>query len=619
GAARDNIYSPSAYVDSEKLKFEQDEDILEKLPKKIIQREDLELKYSSSKNRIRIKHEYHSKEELKTSADIPSRLVPIRLDLEIDGVKLRDAFTWNLNESLISPEEFAEMLSSDIDSSLATQFIPLIAKSIREQCATMGGAVFHSDDSQSVNAVSNLKITEDKIFFTPDDDQNCKDTNKESCWLREQNEALMQIQEECNDIRIVVKLDLNVGSLLLRDTFEWPLFGAHISPEEFAQKLTSDLGIGGEFAPTIAHSIREQVCLARLNFESAAPAPPLQNRPFRNEINVALNDQEWEPELRELTVSELEKIAKEKDRRNRRLRRSHRIRGTSIQFDHSPQTFQPYPTMSKVPYRNYVPTAEEQEIFSQIGFSSNNSSMAMPQAAPAALSDGYQSQRNICGISEYPSYYSNPGLTNETTTISPHLIHSPSPNIYSPNSNSLMYPSPLSATYPMIMPSNLRSSFPAYQTGQFSNQSRVQQSFNTKRALKPPPIDTALVQRQIGLMRRTQESCGVFISPVSTGNGNKSSEWVQSNRNYVSPPKKHRGFGASATPFNADGSVDVGGHLNLDKSGNADGVYCPVHSLQLFEKGHLDPRHCVMPAVFGTVNMEVCRKNDIMNTKENDV
>lgn len=30
-------------------------------------------------------------------AEAPVKLVPIRLDVELDGVKLRDQFTWNLN------------------------------------------------------------------------------------------------------------------------------------------------------------------------------------------------------------------------------------------------------------------------------------------------------------------------------------------------------------------------------------------------------------------------------------------------------------------------------------------------------------------------------------------
>ena len=37
----------------------------------------------------------------------PEVLVPIRLDMEIEGHKLRDTFTWNKNEQLITPEQFA--------------------------------------------------------------------------------------------------------------------------------------------------------------------------------------------------------------------------------------------------------------------------------------------------------------------------------------------------------------------------------------------------------------------------------------------------------------------------------------------------------------------------------
>eukprot|EP00158_Paraphelidium_tribonemae_P004583 Partr_v1_DN26847_c2_g1_i1_m40268 putative SWI SNF related matrix associated actin dependent regulator of chromatin subfamily B member 1 len=73
---------------------------------------------------------------LKEAARHPVRLVPIRLDLEVDGLKIRDSFTWNLNETLITPEQFAHVLIDDIydhapggQSSLITQ----IAGSIRSQ------------------------------------------------------------------------------------------------------------------------------------------------------------------------------------------------------------------------------------------------------------------------------------------------------------------------------------------------------------------------------------------------------------------------------------------------------------------------------------------------------
>lgn len=80
-------------------------------------------------------------------------LVPIRLDIDIEGQKLRDCFTWNKNgtfnlnivlylsennqltlfvETLITPETFAEVLCDDLDLS-PMQFVPAIAQAIRNQ------------------------------------------------------------------------------------------------------------------------------------------------------------------------------------------------------------------------------------------------------------------------------------------------------------------------------------------------------------------------------------------------------------------------------------------------------------------------------------------------------
>ncbi|VEL29639.1 unnamed protein product [Protopolystoma xenopodis] len=66
------------------------------------------------------------------NAQAPECLVPIRLDVESDGVKLRDCFTWNRNEQLITPEQFAELLCDDLDLSAPT-FVPAIAQAIRQQ------------------------------------------------------------------------------------------------------------------------------------------------------------------------------------------------------------------------------------------------------------------------------------------------------------------------------------------------------------------------------------------------------------------------------------------------------------------------------------------------------
>ena len=39
----------------------------------------------------------------------PEVLVPIRLDMDIEGQKLRDTFMWNKTESMLTPEQFAEV------------------------------------------------------------------------------------------------------------------------------------------------------------------------------------------------------------------------------------------------------------------------------------------------------------------------------------------------------------------------------------------------------------------------------------------------------------------------------------------------------------------------------
>lgn len=48
------------------------------------------------------------------NAKQPDLLVPIRIDLEMEGQKIRDTFTWNKNEQLVTPEIFAEILCDDL-------------------------------------------------------------------------------------------------------------------------------------------------------------------------------------------------------------------------------------------------------------------------------------------------------------------------------------------------------------------------------------------------------------------------------------------------------------------------------------------------------------------------
>ncbi|KAJ3218343.1 hypothetical protein HK099_005097 [Clydaea vesicula] len=258
----------------------------------------LEFKYNNKKNRKPTKFPLTSKENVKTAAHLPAKLIPIRLDLDIDGQRLRDTFVWNLNETLLSPEQFAIIFADDLDTPNRANLVPLIAQQIRTQCLNIGAAV------------------EDDTYIEDDLDED---------------------RSEYEDIKIVIRLDFNIGSMNFKDQFEWPLFGTKLppTPEDFARQLCADIGIGGQYVAIIAHNIREQVYLGRLNFDEGINQPPsIKSRPFR----VEGVEEYWEPELTELDAAELEKIVKEDERSTRRLRRSQNTRVSSITSTLLPQT-----------------------------------------------------------------------------------------------------------------------------------------------------------------------------------------------------------------------------------------------------------------------------------------
>ncbi len=58
--------------------------------------------------------------------------MPIRLDMDLEGQKLRDTFMWNKNETLITPEMYAEVLCDDLDLN-PIHFVPAIAAAIQQQ------------------------------------------------------------------------------------------------------------------------------------------------------------------------------------------------------------------------------------------------------------------------------------------------------------------------------------------------------------------------------------------------------------------------------------------------------------------------------------------------------
>lgn len=198
-------------------------------------------------------------------SNVNELLVPIRLDMEIEGHKLRDTFVWNKNEISITPEQFAEILCDDLDLP-APSFVPAIAQSIRQQI---------------------------EAFPTE------------------------SILDQQTDQRVLIKLNIHVGNISLVDQFEWDLSEKHNTPEQFALKLCSELGLGGEFVTAIAYSIRGQLSWHQKTYAFSEASLSALDFPFRPQNEA----DQFSPFLETLTDAEMEKKIRDQDRNTRRMRR----------------------------------------------------------------------------------------------------------------------------------------------------------------------------------------------------------------------------------------------------------------------------------------------------------
>ncbi|TFK19245.1 SNF5-domain-containing protein [Coprinopsis marcescibilis] len=152
------------------------------------------------------------------------------------------------------------------------------------------------------------------------------------------NEATMH-----EEMRIVIKLDIIVGSMKLDDQFEWDIEGTEVTPEEFAEVYTRDLGLGGEFKTSIAHSIREQVqtyqkslfLVGHINDGSFIQDDELRQSFLPSLVSGARAPGEvsqFTPTLNYLSDGEIDRTEKERDKdlNKRRKRNTRGRRGVAL-------------------------------------------------------------------------------------------------------------------------------------------------------------------------------------------------------------------------------------------------------------------------------------------------
>ncbi|KAI3423359.1 uncharacterized protein J3R85_011093 [Psidium guajava] len=149
-----------------------------------------------------------SRVPVKFKIPTADNLVPIRLDIEIDGQRYRDAFTWNPSDPDSEVVVFAKRTVKDLK--LPPAFITQIAQSIQSQLAD-----FRSYEGQDMFAGEKI---------------------------------------------VPIKLDMRVNHTLVRDQFLWDLSNFESDPEEFARTFCRDMNIQDpEVGPAIAFAIREQL------------------------------------------------------------------------------------------------------------------------------------------------------------------------------------------------------------------------------------------------------------------------------------------------------------------------------------------------------------------------
>ena len=243
------------------------------------------------------------RKELATQAEQLDELVPVRLDIEWDKIRLRDTFTWNIHDRVVSPELFAEQLVEDFK-------LPL------DQCGPLVQQVCSSLQEQIQDFYPQVFIDEEAL-----------------------DPHLPYHAYKNDEMRITIKLNITIGQHTLVDQFEWDINNPLNSPEDFARQMTNDMSLSGEFTTAIAHSIREQSQLfTRSLYVTGHPfdGRPIEDQdlksgflqsPIPSPFRPYQAAKDFTPYLYELNEVDLEKTELSLSREQRRQKRSVNRRG----------------------------------------------------------------------------------------------------------------------------------------------------------------------------------------------------------------------------------------------------------------------------------------------------
>ncbi|KAF2273925.1 SNF5-domain-containing protein [Westerdykella ornata] len=243
------------------------------------------------------------RDKFLAQAEQIEELVPLRLDIELDKIKLRDTFTWNLHDRITDTAVFAENLVEDFR--LPIELRPSLIQHIHREM-----------------------------------NEQIQDYYPHPCIDEEPLDPHLPYTAYKNDeMRILIKLNITIGQHTLVDQFEWELNNPLNSPEEFARQMACDLALSGEFTTAIAHSIREQCQMFTKSLYITGH--PFDGRPVEDSdirenflpsplpsaFRPMLSAKDYQPYLYELNEAELERAELSIMREQRRQKRSVNRRG----------------------------------------------------------------------------------------------------------------------------------------------------------------------------------------------------------------------------------------------------------------------------------------------------
>lgn len=265
-----------------------------------------EIQYSANRpppKGRRTKELYIPRKDNAQQAEQHEELVPIRLDLELDKLRIRDTFTWNLHEKLITADQFTDYLIEDLK----------VPPEVQREVANYVKQEMHE---QTQNFYPHM-IVEDG----PLDPSKPYNEHKD------------------DEMRIMIKLNITIGRISLVDQFEWDINNPLNSPEEFARHMAQENALSGEFMTAIAHSIREQSqmytkslyltnhCFDGRPIEDPELRDGFLPAPLHGVFRPMQQLKDWMPYMYEMSEAEVERVELAMMREHRAQKRQLNRRG----------------------------------------------------------------------------------------------------------------------------------------------------------------------------------------------------------------------------------------------------------------------------------------------------